>query len=292
MKTVGIVANIGKAEAVAQSHRIARQLSRLGVKVYFENDLARALRRADSFDASAPPASLRAIVVLGGDGTMIRTFRSLKERNLPLLGINLGGLGFLTELSLAEAPRALKLLADDALPTEQRTTLDCRLRRAGKVLGSYTALNDVVIGKGGLARVIHLELFLDREYLTGYIADGLILATPTGSTAYSLSAQGPIVSPETAALLVTPICPHTLTNRPIIVNDERRASVRLLKGPADTTLTIDGQVGVPLVAGDEVEAGKGARSLLLLSPRRSSYFHILRSKLHWGGRTHYVRKAS
>jgi NAD+ kinase len=292
MKNIGIVANVSKSEAVAQSQRIARYLSRLGAKVFFERELARSLRRADSFDVASPPAALKAIVVLGGDGTLIRTFRCLQEKNLPLLGINLGGLGFLTELTLAEAAKALKLLVDDGLATERRTTLDCCLRRGGKVLGAYAALNDVVIGKGGLARVIHLEMFLDREYLTGYIADGLIIATPTGSTAYSLSAQGPIVSPETAALLITPICPHTLTNRPIIVSDERRAMIRLIKGPADTTLTIDGQVGVPLVAGDEVEVGRGVRSLILLTPPRSSYFHILRSKLHWGGRTHYTRKSS
>ena len=292
MKHIGIVANLNKPEAVEQTQRIARLLARQGAKIYYEKDLARVLGRPDSFEVGAPPSALKALIVLGGDGTLIRTFRCLRERNLPLLGINLGGLGFLTELTLEDVPGALKQLLEGALITEHRATLDCCLRRRGKVLGSYTALNDVVIGKGGLARVIHLEMFLDGQYLSGYIADGLILATPTGSTAYSLSAQGPIVSPETAAILITPICPHTLTNRPLIVSDSRRAVVRLLKGPADTTLTVDGQVGVPLVVGDEMEVRKGAKSLVLLSPPQSSYFHILRSKLHWGGRSHYTRKIS
>jgi len=218
---------------------------------------------------------------------MIRTFRRLSREEIPLLGINLGGLGFLTEVRLDRAGEALADLLGDKLQIQERNTLEGFCLRDGIEKEFFTALNDVVIGKGGLARVIQMEAFVDDKYLTSYMADGIIMATPTGSTAYSLSAQGPIISPETDVFLLNPICPHTLTNRPIIIDGKRSIRIKMLTIPEGTCLTVDGQIGLPLKEGDEVIVRKGSNKLHLLTAPGMNFYSILRSKLNWGGRTHY-----
>ncbi|MFH1038578.1 MAG: NAD(+)/NADH kinase [PVC group bacterium] len=290
MKTIGIVANLNKKNALSQAERIARGIRERGGGVFFETALAAALPHGGtSFSLEAVNEEIDALVVLGGDGTMIRTFRQLDRKEIPLLGINLGGLGFLTEVRLDAAEPALENLLLGKLKVEQRNTLDGCCRRNGAEVEFFTALNEIVIGKGGLARVIHLETFVDSDYLTAYMADGIILATPTGSTAYSLSAQGPIISPETDAFLLNPICSHTLTNRPIILGGDREIRIKLISHPPGTVLTVDGQVGFPLQKGDEVIVRRGKSRLHLLTAPGSSYYAILRSKLNWGGRSHYRR---
>lgn len=290
MKNIGIVANLNKRGAKDQAKKIAARLEKRGIAVVFEQLLADALSLPEKgFLLEKFRGKLDALIVLGGDGTLISTFRRLGRRNIPLLGINLGGLGFLTEFRLTDIPKVLQDLSGGKLRVEKRMTLGCTGLRKGKALKAFTAINDIVIGKGCLARVIQMEALVDGEYLTSYMADGIIVATPTGSTAYSLSAQGPIVSPRTDTILLNPICPHTLTNRPIILSGRRMIEIRLLSAPDDTALTVDGQTGLSLQCGDVVKISRGKKALKLFTRPDSTYFHILRSKLHWGGRSHYKK---
>ena len=286
MKKIGIVANLEKPNAGRRAEEISRALSQLGAEVYLEANLAVELSsRRNLFDLDKPaPAKLEALVVLGGDGTIIHTFHHLKSKNLPLLGVNLGGLGFLTEVRLDDLPAVMEAMVKDKLKVEERKTIHCLCLRSGRQIGDFTAINEVAVGRGGLARVIQMEAYLNDQYLTAYMSDGLIVSTPTGSTGYSLSAHGPIVDPGTQALLINPICPHTLTNRPIIISDDSRVSIRLGQTPRKTMLTIDGQVGLPLRSGDRVDVTGGEISLKLLTDPAISYYHILRSKLNWGGK--------
>lgn len=288
MKTIGIIANLDKQNSRRQAKKIGAWLRDRGVDVRFEKELAAVLHREDAaFSLGRIDRAIDALVILGGDGTMIRAYRQLNRKKIPLLGINLGGLGFLTEVRLNDADLALDDLLRDKLSVQKRNTLDGFCRRKGKDTKTFTAINDIVIGKGGLARVIHMEAFVDDNYLTSYMADGIIMATPTGSTAYSLSAQGPILSPETDAFVLNPICPHTLTNRPIILGGRRVIRIKMMATPDETYLTVDGQIGFPLQSGDEVVVQKGRRQLHLLTAPGVSYYGILRSKLNWGGRSHY-----
>jgi NAD+ kinase len=290
MKKIGIVANLEKETALGRAGEIARWLEEAGAEAVFENTLAAALGREDSaFELEAAGEGIAALVVLGGDGTLIRTFRHLGRKDIPLLGINLGGLGFLTEFRVEDLNRALDGLLHDRLGLEERMTLDGACLRSGREVEKFTALNEIVVGRGGTARVIKMEAFLDGDYLTAYMADGIIIATPTGSTGYSLSALGPIVSPETGVILLNPICPHTLTNRPIIVGGGKAIRVVLKSAPDGTSLTADGQVGFPLRPGDEVVVRAGRERLHLLTDPTANYYSILRSKLNWGGRSHYDR---
>lgn len=286
MKKYGIIANLAKEEALRQALRISRRLEKNGARALLEDSLARRLGRT-GFKWSRLPSDLRALLVLGGDGTMISTFHKLGGRNLPLLGINLGGLGFLTAFTLSGLPAALRKLLSGRLEEVSIATLRCTLIRRGRIQERFDVINEAVIGKGGLARIIELETRVDGEYLTAYMADGLILATPMGSTAYSLSALGPIVGPQTRALLITPICPHTLTNRPLILSSRQTIEVKLISGDPDTNLTIDGQTGFPLRKGDSIRVTGSRRKLRLITPPDFSYYRILRRKLNWGGSSHY-----
>ncbi len=290
MKKIGIVANLEKETALGVAGEIARQLEEAGAGAVFEAELATARAKNDpAFQLEEAGEEISALIVLGGDGTLIRTYRHLGRKEIPLLGFNLGGLGFLTEFRVDDLARALDDLLHDRLPVEKRMTLDGIRIREGKAGDGFSALNEIVIGKGGTARVVKMETFLNDEYLTSYMADGIIIATPTGSTGYSLSAQGPIVSPETGVMLLNPICPHTLTNRPIIIGGGRTVRTILKSAPEGTSLTVDGQIGWPLQVGDEVAVRTGARNLYLVTNPANNYYSILRKKLNWGGRAHYGR---
>lgn len=290
MKTIGIVANLKKKNSQERAGEIVRRLQQGGAKLVLEQDLAAALGREEAAcDLAQLGEEVSALIVLGGDGTLIRTFRLLKRKDIPLLGVNLGGLGFLTEVRLEELDQALDDLLAGRLKVEKRMTLDGICLSPAGQSEKFTAVNDLVIGKGGLARVIKMEAFVDDDYLTAYMADGIIIATPTGSTAYSLSAQGPIINPGMEVFLLNPICPHTLTNRPIIIGGERTIRIVVKTAPPETCLTVDGQVGIALESGDEVVVRRGKEPLQLLRSSDSNYYSILRNKLNWGGRSHYHR---
>ncbi len=230
--------------------------------------------------ADALAESVDVIAVFGGDGTFLNAARLAGNRGTPLLGVNLGSLGFLTEVKLEEMHSAFESLLGGNYRLEQRVLVDVKVIRQNQQLAQYLALNDAVINKGALARIIELEIWVNSELVTITRADGLIISTPTGSTAYSMSAGGPIVYPTLDAFIITPICPHTLSNRPVVVPDVAPVGVCLCHG-ADVMLTVDGQVGMPLMQGDRVQFEKAGTSLLMIQATGSTFFKLLREKLKW-----------
>src|SRR5579884_3594801 len=223
------------------------------------------------------------IMVLGGDGTLLSAARVVAGRDIPLFAVNLGHLGFLTSIPSADLFPELERALKGEHRIGRRRMIDCELRRNGETIGSYSALNDVVITKSELARMIDLDTHVDNHFVAAYKADGLIIATPTGSTAYSLSAGGPVIFPSVAAFCITPICPHMLTNRPVIVPDT--SVIHVLSHSDDAVyLTIDGQIGQRMVKGDRVICRASANIIQLIRPPRMLFFDVLREKLKWGER--------
>lgn len=223
------------------------------------------------------------LVVLGGDGTMIATARLVSGRGTPVLGVNLGTLGYLTEFSAEDVIPALELVMKGDYQVDQRMMLKWRVLRDGDTVGSSTALNDVVVNKSAIARIIDIECAVGPHYVTTYRADGLIVATPTGSTAYNLSAGGPIIAPGTEAISIAPICPHTLTNRPLVLPYFAEIRLRLNTREQEVMLTSDGQTGLPLMSGDQVEISKSENTFNTIAAKDRDYFEVLRSKLKWSG---------
>lgn len=228
------------------------------------------------------PPEVELIVVMGGDGTLLSVARHYGQLNVPILGVNVGGLGFLTEVSLGELYPAMEQVLAGRYEVENRLPLTATLFRQGRQCWRENVLNDVVINKGALARITELTTWIDDEYLTTYRADGLIVSTPTGSTAYTLSAGGPIVYPTLSHIIVIPICPHTLSNRPIILPDTCTVAITFAEKVFDVYLTLDGQVGQALQAGDRVEIRAAPHRVKLVKSPQRSYFEILRAKLGWG----------
>jgi NAD+ kinase len=214
---------------------------------------------------------------------LLSAARYIGKRQIPILGVNLGSMGFLTEFTLPEFFPALEAICADQYAFEERIMLDVELISRHKRARRFTALNDCVINTGALARIIDLDITVGNQYVTNFKADGLIVATPTGSTAYSLSAGGPIVQPSLGAVIITPICPHTLTNRPLVLNDNVVLRVELRNG-SDVMLTIDGQVGAPMGAGDAIRLRKSPYVTRLIQPPNKNHFQVLRAKLKWGER--------
>jgi NAD+ kinase len=277
-----LVAKRDKPEAVALAQKIREHYPD---RIFLaEHHLAEAL----GWDNSQPEAELAAradlVIVLGGDGTFIHAARLVAGRPVPILGINLGSLGFMTEIPSRETFAALDDVLAGRLETDSRMKLACRLLRGDQVILHDEVLNDVVIGKGAVARISDHEMLVDGQYVTTFKADGVIVATPTGSTAYSLSANGPIVHPAVEAIIVTPICPHALTQRPIVVPSNRVVSVILKGGGGDFYLTLDGQAGLALQPGDRLEVRRSENRVILVRNSRLDYFGMLRQKLRWGER--------
>ena len=223
------------------------------------------------------------IVVFGGDGTILSVARLIRDRKAPILGVNLGSLGFLTEITLDELYPSLEQLLAGRHKIDRRCMLKTEVHRINGEVDAFHALNDAVINKGALARITRMKTFINEDFIADFLADGMIVATPTGSTAYSLSAGGPIVLPSLDAIIMTPICPHTLTNRPLVIPAESKIRVVLQSGE-DIMLTVDGQTGVPLQEGDEIHCTRSAYQVELVRPSDKSFFDVLREKLKWAAR--------
>lgn len=281
MQTLVIVAKKDNPEAVALAARIREHYPHL--TVLGDRSLAHVLGwpRVEDRELAAR-ADLT--VVLGGDGTLIYAARLLGGRGVPILGVNLGSLGFMTEVPVEELFSTLEEVLAGRFQVDSRMKLTCRLIRNGSVLIEDEILNDVVINKGALARIADHETSIDGVPITTYKADGIILATPTGSTAYSLSAGGPIVHPSVDCTVLSPICSHALTQRSIVVPADRTIRITLRSETADTYLTLDGQTGHGLQGGDCIEVVRSANRVNLVRNPRVAYFSILRQKLHWGER--------
>ncbi|HEV2115986.1 MAG TPA: NAD(+)/NADH kinase [Terriglobales bacterium] len=223
------------------------------------------------------------VVVLGGDGTLLAAARAVAKAGIPVLGVNLGSLGFLTEVPLAELYATLEAVDQGRCGTEPRSMLSCRLLREGKCVAQYHALNDVVVNKSSIARLADFDLYVDQDFVSNYKADGLIVATPTGSTAYSLAAGGPILMPSVEGFVITPVSPHALTHRPLVVRDSVEISIVVKAAEEHAFLSVDGQVGMPLMDGDRVTCKKSQHKVQLLRTKKT-FFDVLRTKLKWGQR--------
>jgi len=272
---------VGKREsprADAAVRRIARFLEGRGVTVVYESATARTVGVRPVRDL----AGVGLCVVVGGDGTLLAAARSLAGRPVPILGVNLGGLGFMAETGPRHAVARLRQVLAGRHTVGRRMTLEATLLRGRRTRLKGAALNDVVIAKSAIARMIDLKVTIDGNAVTVYRADGLIVSTPTGSTAYSLSAGGPIIHPEMEALLISPICPHTLSMRPLVVPATAQVEVTLASDGSRVYLTLDGQVGQMLDAGDKVRVRRGAAEVLMVRSQRLNYFDLLRRKLRWG----------
>jgi len=284
MKRVGLYIKRTNPDAVEVAREVSRWLQQRGIEVFPEQSLADALGGTQGYPEGAIPGMVNMIIVLGGDGTLISVARNVGDLRTPILGVNLGSLGFLTEVTLAELYQVLAQVVRGQFTVTSRMMLDAVVRRDGTEVGRHRVLNDVVINKGALARIIDMEAWVDDSYLTTFKADGLIIASPTGSTAYNLAAGGPIIYPGLHCLVISPICPHMLTNRPIIVSDKAVIRVEVKFQDEDVVLTADGQVGMPLKGGDVVELRKSKSSTLLIKSPSKDYFEVLRTKLRWGER--------
>jgi NAD+ kinase len=223
------------------------------------------------------------VVVLGGDGTLLSAARAVAVKGIPILAVNLGSLGFLTEVPLPELYTTLEATDQNQCPVETRAMVHCELVRQGEVVAQYEALNDAVVNKSAIARLVSFDLYIDGVFVADYKADGVIVSTPTGSTAYSLAAGGPILMPSVDGFVITPVCPHSLTHRPVVVRDRTEIELVVRSVEGDAYLSIDGQVGVPVVDGDRVMCRKSQYCVKLLRMRKT-FFEVLRTKLKWGQR--------
>ncbi|HYB20202.1 MAG TPA: NAD(+)/NADH kinase [Thermodesulfobacteriota bacterium] len=281
---IGIVVKPNKPEAIALALELIGWLGQRKIRVYLEASVASTINHPLSCSREEISQSVDLLIVLGGDGTLLSAVRYLQEENVPILGVNLGGLGFLTEITLEELYPVLERTLEGKVETEKRMKLSTTVIRQGRKEAHYTILNDVVISKSVLARIIHLRNSINGVYVTTYRGDGVIISTPTGSTAYSLAAGGPIVHPSMDSVLITPICPHTLTNRPLLVPDQATVEFTLETEESDVRLTLDGQVGCDLLPFDRVIITKAQSRVFFIKSPFKDYFQILRTKLKWGER--------
>jgi NAD+ kinase len=284
MRTIGIIVKQNRPQALEQVKKIVPLLQREKKTVLIENSVESFAQYPRFCERAQVVADSDVLLVFGGDGTLLSVAREPGIDSVPILAVNLGGLGFLTETRAQELQGMLGRVCAGEFEVERRMMLDVRLMPGSGNEQYFRVLNDVVINKSALARMIDIETLVDGNYLTTYKSDGLIVSTPTGSTGYFLSAGGPVIYPDLALISLAPICPHTLSQRPIILNDASVITLVLKTPEEDVHLTMDGQVGDRLQAGDVVEVRKSASALqLIMSPFRG-YFEVLREKFRWGER--------
>lgn len=283
VKTVGLVAKPRSERAVGLVPDLIAWLAERGIAVRLDEEAAAYAGQSGGLSRSEVAAKSQLLVVLGGDGTLLSAARAAVGLDIPLFAVNLGGLGFLTAIKVEDIYVQLDRVLRGEYRVAQRRMLRTELWRDGRSILCHDALNDTVLTKAEIARMIDLEVHVDDHFVCVYKADGLIVATPTGSTAYSLSAGGPIMFPAVAAFSITPICPHTLTNRPVIVPDDSVIQVKVLE-TSPVYMTIDGQVGELLREGDRVTCQRSQYSISLIRPPEMMFFDVLREKLKWGER--------
>jgi NAD+ kinase len=281
MIRLGVVGHLGYAKLTDVLQTVLRLAPQLDIEPQFERDLHEIAPGAAALDG---PHGIDGLLTLGGDGTLLRGARLLAGHQVPIIGINLGRLGFLTSCSGQEIEDALRRFARGDYRAEARMALDARaLDRKGVERRRWHALNDVVLHKGGFARVVRLAVESNGEAVAGYAADGIVISTPTGSTAYSLSAGGPVVEPSVESIILTPISPHTLAIRPLVLPPTAALTVRTEDGPEELLVTVDGQVGMTFAEGESLEVRRAGRPVLIVRFPGTTYFARLRHKLGWGG---------
>lgn len=288
MQKVAIIAKVHDPRCNGITIQLLSFLAKKGVHAVVETHLKKHLGDIVNVDSGDPEDILLdadLVIVLGGDGTLIGAVRSLQGRSVPILAVNLGSLGFLTEVAIEEAESVLARCLEGDFTTTPRMMLQATVERDGKILEQHHVLNDVVINKGALARIIDMTTFVDGEFLTLFKADGLIISTPTGSTGYSLSAGGPIIHPSIECMSITPICPHILTNRPVLAKKDSVITLMMTSEIDESVyLTLDGQIGVKLQMNDKIHIIASQRVAEIIRSDVRDYYQILRTKLKWGER--------
>jgi NAD+ kinase len=284
MKSVAIISKPWKQELAGILPDLLNWFHERSYTIYMDEETA----RYNNGEQIVPRAAIGKkhpdfALVLGGDGTLLSAARALAHEGVPILAVNLGSLGFLTEIPLNEIYPALECVDQGECPVELRSVLDCQLIRDGVCISRNFALNDVVVNKSAISRLVGFDLYIDGNFVFLYKADGVIIATPTGSTAYSLAAGGPVLMPSVDAFVVTPVCPHSLTHRPLVVTQNSQIELKVETGEEQAFLSIDGQVGVPVQQGDQVLCQRAGHRVKLLRVRRT-FFEVLRNKLKWGQR--------
>ena len=284
INTVGIISKPDAERGPAVVPGLLRWLRERGITARYDHVTAAYGGRTDGLDRDCVPHDCQFVIVLGGDGTLLSAAAAIGEREIPLFAVNLGSLGFLTAITVEEIYPELERALRGEHRIGHRRMIDCSVVRNSKPVASYFALNDIVVSKSPDAQMIDLDTHVDRHFVCAYKSDGLIVATPTGSTAYSLSAGGPIIFPTVPAFAITPICPHTLTNRPVIVPDSSEIHIICRAPDGAAYLNADGKIGEHLKQGDRVVLRRSKHTLKLIRPPRLLYFDVLRQKLNWGKR--------
>lgn len=285
MKKIGIVVKAQK-DAIDKAEELETWLKAKGIQVLTRQNIPAPItsRHCLIENIAKAPADLSCIVVLGGDGTFLSAVRWVQDTGIPVLGVNLGAFGFLTETPVEQLFHAMENVVKDDYGTEERMLLSAKVLRDGEEVACQTVLNDVVVNKEALARIAHIRAYVDDAYLTTFKADGLVVSTPTGSTAYSLSAGGPIIHPSLKTIILSPICPFTLINRPLIVPDTVTIKIRVEERDSNVFLTFDGQVGLHITHHDDIIVRKAHHTIQIIRIPGQSYYDVLKAKLSWSGR--------
>lgn len=285
IKRIGIISKPKKTEIRDVVPSLIQWLRERQIEVFIDKETGALLESVEkALTRNEMPGQVDLLVVLGGDGTLLAAARALNRKSVPILAVNLGGLGFLTVITKEELYPTLELVLAGDFKTERRVQIEGELVRADEVISSFLALNDVVLNKGAIARILDFDVLVNGRFISTFKSDGLIVSTPTGSTAYSLAAGGPIVTPTVEAFVVTPICAHTLTNRPLVLPDSVQIEVVVKSQREVAYLTVDGQVGIATHSEDTVRLRKASSSVELVQPPAKDYFEVLRQKLKWGER--------
>jgi NAD+ kinase len=284
MKTAAILSKPEKPELHELLPEVVRWFEEHGYQVVLDDESAEYFPGKPSMERTRiAEHAPRFVLVLGGDGTLLSAARAVASANIPILGVNLGSLGFLTEVPLGELYSTLEAVDQGRCEVETRSMMECRLVRHDQTVAEFQALNDAVVNKSAIARLVSFDLYLDEVFVSNYKADGVIVSTPTGSTAYSLAAGGPILMPSVDAFVINPVCPHSLTHRPLVVRDSIEIMIRIESAGEEAFLSIDGQIGVPLEDDDRVFCRKSPYHCTLLRMRKT-FFDVLRTKLKLGMR--------
>lgn len=290
VQSIGIISKPRKKELEPLLPTLLKWLRQRGIQVLLDEESASTLNSAQAIldvpvlRRSELPAKSDLILVMGGDGTLLAAARCAREYDVPMLAVNLGSLGFLTAVTVGELYDSLDMILNGQHQVEYRKMLQIQMMRSGSLTATYHALNDAVLNKGAISRMLDFEVYISGRLVTLLKADGVIISTPTGSTAYSLAAGGPIVYPSVEAFIVTPICPHTLTNRPLVVPDRLRIEIVVKTEAESVFLTVDGQVGLDLHNEDRIVCELSPSRIGLVRPPHKEFFEVLRSKLKWGER--------
>jgi NAD+ kinase len=281
---IGIIARPRGSNLAKTVPPLLQWLEKRGITAIYDEETAASLPSGSpkGLPREEVAAATQLLLVLGGDGTLLAAARVAAIHGIPVLPINMGSLGFLTSFTVEELYPALEVTLAGRYSVSERVMLKVNLERDGKIIETQRVLNEATVNKGTLARMIDVELRIDSDFVCRYRADGLIVATPTGSTGYSMSAGGPIVHPAVESFVITPICPHTLSDRPVVVRDSSSIEIKLLANTESVFLTLDGQKGLVLQATDRVNIVRAEKLLRLIQPEKKSYFEILRNKLKWG----------